>query len=184
MKKTVLSMITVLLLCVSLVLTGCQSKAEEQKEKATALLTVLYTVPNAASDAFDAGVTDEERLEWGGRLDHPLAERMQEMMAGEVGDYVAEDYINPIWNNSPLCYAPIAKEAGYTHKPSNITLKEGSSEGLYEYTIDLEMTDRDGNKSTQLAEGRIQFNEENLVNYFTVDKTTYTFHNGQMELVP
>ncbi len=185
MKKTVLSVITVLLLCVSLVLTGCQNKAEEQKQIAESFLTKVYSAPCAELKPFVDGLTEEDWTYavmngdvWTSDTTQRFYTAVEQMFAEEmVGSRLFWLCTTP-----PLYDMQSALEAGYTYKPTEIILEPGSSENLYEYTVNIEMTHPDGHTTGEISGGRVQFNEENKINYFTQEKYTYTFQGG--ELIP
>ncbi len=182
--KRIITICLAVVCCLSLCLTGCANQKEKQLEIANSALTKLYTAPNEGMAALQEEImakyfeTGDQSVLGEYSLNKTNA-FYSEMFAGEV----AEDYIDTIWRSYALTNIQMANESGYTLKPIDITIEDGSNENLYTYTVTLEITDPEGVTNEHTASGRVQFNEENRINYLTSDKTSYYVHDGIFESI-
>lgn len=170
MKRSVFTVIFVALFCCITLFAGCGGNNQEQTAKA--VLTRLYTYPNADLVEFEANLTDDDYEESGsGRYMKPeTVERqnqiLRDILGEEVEDACAEKLYDWFFTEMML-----SSERGYTLTPKDVTLEGENNQ--YSYTITALYTDSTVTDSEETITGRIQFNDAGKINYISLDKDTH-----------
>lgn len=170
MKRKYFSIFMAALLMLSLCLTGCGTPSHE--EAAKAVLTRLYTYPNAELTEFEANLTDDDYEESGsGRYMKPeTVERqnqiLRDILGEEVEDACAEKLYDWFFTEMML-----SSERGYTLTPKDVTLEGENNQ--YSYTVTALYTDEKVTDSEETITGRIQFNDAGKINFISTDKVSY-----------
>ena len=170
MKKSVFTVIFAALFCCITLFAGCGGNNQEQTAKA--VLTRLYTYPNAELTEFEANLTDDDYEESGsGRYMKPeTVERqnqiLRDILGEEVEDACAEKLYDWFFTEMML-----SSERGYTLTPKDVTLEGENNQ--YSYTVTALYTDEKVTDSEETITGRIQFNDAGKINYISLDKDTH-----------
>ena len=172
MKRKYFSIFMAALLMLSLILTGCGTPSHE--EAAKAVLTRLYTYPNAELVEFEANLTDEDfELSADGRLQFMKPEVMEQenrILRDILGDEFDDAYAERLYG-SFFTEMMQSSEKGYSLTPQKITINGENNQ--YSYTVTALYTDEKVTDSEETITGRIQFNDAGKINFISTDKVSY-----------
>ena len=172
MKKSVFTVIFAALFCCITLFAGCGGNNQEQTAKA--VLTRLYTYPNADLAEFEASLTDEDfELSADGRLQFMKPEVMEQenqILRDILGDEFDDAYAERLYG-SFFTEMMQSSEKGYSLTPQKITINGENNQ--YSYTVTALYTDEKVTDSEETITGRIQFNDAGKINYISLDKDTH-----------
>ena len=153
MKRKVCVLISLLLVCCMVVLTGC-SGGSDNTDKANTMVETAFTLPLEGVEEF-------------GEDDTAYINAMNKIF----GDLVAADKIEFFGFSQDVFTLQVeASKAEAKIAVKSYECKKMEQENLYEYTADLDISMANGETTTVSIGGSMQFNEDGMVDYMSIDK--------------